>query len=60
MIITSLFQPAPDFDPVIMDSYDDSNLVTLHHGDSQAFLQTIPDKAISLVVASPPYNIGKV
>jgi len=34
--------------------------VTLHQGDAQPFLQTIPDNTISLVITSPPYNIGKV
>lgn len=61
MMSSSLFQSASDFNPAsISDSYNDSNIVTLHQGDSRAFLKTIPDGAISLVVTSPPYNIGKV
>ena len=61
MMSSSLFQSASDFNPVsISDSYNDSNIVTLHQGDSRTFLKTIPDGAISLVVTSPPYNIGKV
>src|SRR5450755_2314953 len=60
MISSSLFQSAADFNPVsISDNYNDSNVVTLHQGDSRTFLKTIPDGAISLVVTSPPYNIGK-
>ena len=31
----------------------------MHCGDSFEFLRTIPDKAISLIISSPPYNIGK-
>ena len=61
MMSSSLFQSASDFNPVsISDNYNDSNIVTLHQGDSRTFLKTIPDGAISLVVTSPPYNIGKV
>jgi len=61
MISSSLFQSAPDFNPVsISDNYSDSNIVTLHQGDSRTFLKTIPDGTISLVITSPPYNIGKV
>ena len=60
MMTSPLFQSTSDFNPVvIMESYDDSNVVTLHHGDSRTFLKMIPDGAISLVVTSPPYNIGK-
>ena len=59
-MLNSLFQSEPDFHPIsIMNSYDDVHTVTLHHGDSHAFLKTIPDGSISLVVTSPPYNIGK-
>jgi adenine-specific DNA-methyltransferase len=61
MSISPLFQPAADYHaPLIGDTYDASNSITLHHGDAQTFLKTIPDEAISLVVTSPPYNIGKV
>src|SRR5437588_6792069 len=61
MMNAPLFQTASDFHPlVIIDNYNDANLVTLHHGDSSTFLKTIPDESISLVITSPPYNIGKV
>ena len=60
MMSSSLFQAASDFNPiVIMEDYNDSNVVTMHQGDSRTFLKTIPDGAISLVITSPPYNIGK-
>ena len=59
-MLNSLFQSEPDFHPIsIMNKYDDVNTVTLHHGDSHTFLKTIPDGSISLVITSPPYNIGK-
>lgn len=61
MISSSLFSSVSDVGPVsIQENYHDSNVVTLHQGDSRTFLKTIPDGAISLVVTSPPYNIGKV
>ena len=60
MMPSPLFQSSTDLDLVaIADSYSDRNNITLHHGDSQTFLKTIPESAISLVVTSPPYNIGK-
>jgi len=60
MINYGLFQSPSDFNPaVIKESYSDNNLITLHQGDSSTFLRTIPDQAISLIVTSPPYNIGK-
>ena len=36
----------------------DSKLV-LYHGDANKFLRTIPDETVSLIITSPPYNIGK-
>jgi len=31
----------------------------LHCGDSKEFLKTIPDEYVTLIITSPPYNIGK-
>ncbi len=60
MLTFSLFQSASGFNPIdIADAYSDDSLITLHNGDSRIFLKTIPDGAISLVITSPPYNIGK-
>ena len=33
--------------------------VLVGHNDSTAFLRTVPDQTVRLVVSSPPYNIGK-
>ncbi len=33
--------------------------IVLYHGDVNEFLTTIPDNSISLIVTSPPYNLGK-
>lgn len=58
--MATLFQSTSDFDPVfIEETYHKDNFITLHQGDSQTFLKTIPNEAIGLVVTSPPYNIGK-
>ncbi len=61
MMFSPLFQSTTDvYSFEIMDDYDETNTVTLHHGDSRTFLQTIPNESVALVVTSPPYNIGKV
>ena len=61
MTTPSLFQSVFDMAPLnVRNTYDKDNTVTLHHGDAHAFLQTIPDSDISLIVTSPPYNIGKI
>jgi adenine-specific DNA-methyltransferase len=31
----------------------------IHHGDVSPFLRKLPDECVSLVVSSPPYNLGK-
>jgi adenine-specific DNA-methyltransferase len=36
-----------------------ANLV-LYHGDVSKLVATIPDNSISLIITSPPYNLGKV
>ncbi len=35
-----------------------ANLV-LYQGDVSDFISTIPDKSVSLIITSPPYNLGK-
>jgi len=34
--------------------------IVLYHGDVNDLLDTLPDNSISLIVTSPPYNLGKV
>src|SRR5260370_16603278 len=59
-MVKFLVEVGCDFHAIsIIKNYDEVHTVTLHHGDSHAFLKTIPDGSISLVVTSPPYNIGK-
>ncbi len=33
--------------------------IVLHNGDVNDFVATLPDNSISLIVTSPPYNLGK-
>lgn len=60
MTTLPFFQSTADSEQLpIREYYHVSHRVTLHHGESQTFLKTLPDKSVSLVVTSPPYNIGK-
>ena len=47
-----------DESPIHGEFAADSRIV-LHHGDTGRFMKTVPDKAVRLIVTSPPYNIGK-
>lgn len=40
-------------------SFASDHTVVVHHGNSLAFLKTIPSKTVKLVISSPPYNLGK-
>ncbi|MEK7808120.1 MAG: site-specific DNA-methyltransferase [Chloroflexota bacterium] len=33
--------------------------IVLHHGDVKDFIATVPNNSVSLIVTSPPYNLGK-
>jgi site-specific DNA-methyltransferase (adenine-specific)/adenine-specific DNA-methyltransferase len=33
--------------------------IILYPGDSNDFIKTIPDNSVSLIITSPPYNLGK-
>lgn len=44
----------------IHDRFNEKYKIVLHTGDALKFLKTIPDGAISLIISSPPYNLGKV
>ena len=54
-----LFQSLSETDTRITDQYSNTNSTILHHGETQAFLETLPAGIVSLIVTSPPYNIGK-
>ncbi len=43
----------------ISDSFVEDRQIVLHLGDTYEFLRTIPSGIATLVITSPPYNIGK-
>lgn len=55
-VVTPLFSAKP---PKIETSFSKKYAVVVHRGDSLAFLKTIPDRTVKLIISSPPYNIGK-
>jgi DNA modification methylase len=50
-----------DHDPSrsVADHYDPAANVILHHGDTEPFIDSLPDESVSLIVTSPPYNMKK-
>jgi len=51
--------PLFDAPKKIVDHFDPDADIVLYHGDVNDFVATIPDKTVSLIVTSPPYNLGK-
>jgi len=49
-----LFNP-----PKIDNHFSINSKIVLNHGDILEFIKTVPDDQISLIITSPPYNIGK-
>ena len=45
--------------PEIAHSFSESSRIVLHPGDSLDFLKTIPNSVATLIITSPPYNVGK-
>lgn len=45
--------------PPISDQFADSSDIVLHTGDTLDFLRTLPSATATLVITSPPYNVGK-
>lgn len=43
----------------ISTEFDESADVVLYGGDVNAFVDTLPDHCVKLIVTSPPYNLGK-
>ena len=59
MTAFSLFQSLTETEASIAASYNETSSAMLHQGEAQTFLKTLPDGIVSLIVTSPPYNIGK-
>jgi len=49
-----LFSP-----PDVHSDFDPNCTAVLHSGDALEFLQSLPDGLATLVISSPPYNLGK-
>jgi DNA modification methylase len=43
----------------VRDSYQPDAEIILYQGDTNNFIKTIPDSSVSLIITSPPYNLGK-
>lgn len=43
----------------IKDNFDPQADIVLYQGDVENFVATIPDNSVSLIITSPPYNLGK-
>ncbi|MCS6910756.1 MAG: site-specific DNA-methyltransferase [Anaerolineales bacterium] len=43
----------------IVEEYSASAEIVLHPGDVNRFVTSVPDGLVSLVITSPPYNLGK-
>lgn len=51
--------PSKDLQPPLLEVAANLPEPILHCGDNRAFLPTLRDEAMKLIVTSPPYNIGK-
>lgn len=45
--------------PTIYKNFNSKASIILHTGDTNKFTKKIPDNSLSLIITSPPYNIGK-
>lgn len=45
--------------PEISDTFSKEQQIVLHLGDSYDFLKDVPKDTATLIITSPPYNIGK-
>jgi adenine-specific DNA-methyltransferase len=45
--------------PDIRSNFEPNCSIVLHTGDALGFLRTLPDQLATLVISSPPYNLGK-
>ncbi len=43
----------------IKDNFDPQADIVLYQGDVGDFVATIPDNSVTLIITSPPYNLGK-
>lgn len=51
--------PLFDSPKKITDRFSSEADIVFYHGDVSDFVATIPDSSVSLIITSPPYNLGK-
>ena len=51
--------PLFDTPKIIKDHFDPQADIVLYQGDVNDFVVTVPDNSVSLIITSPPYNLGK-
>ena len=52
-------RPALSAAPKIASKFSLDDIVVVHHGDAEQFLETLPSSSVGLIITSPPYNLGK-
>ncbi|MGH2507519.1 MAG: DNA-methyltransferase [Terriglobia bacterium] len=45
--------------PNISSRFSENASIVVYEGDTEVFLKTLPNSSISLIITSPPYNLGK-
>ena len=45
--------------PDVNSDFDPNSAAVLHTGDALGFLRSLPDGLATLIISSPPYNLGK-
>ncbi len=45
--------------PAISNDFNHDSSITLHTGDAEQFLASLPSGFVNLIITSPPYNLGK-
>jgi DNA modification methylase len=51
--------PLFDDHPTVQAGFTDTAQIVIYPGDVRTLLASIPDNTVSLIITSPPYNIGK-
>ena len=44
---------------LITDTFSNESKIVLYPGCAEDFLKSIPENSASLIITSPPYNLGK-
>lgn len=58
-LLTTSDETLPETSLPISDRFAEESRTVLHLGDTHDFLRTLPSQFATLIVTSPPYNLGK-